>query len=1332
MAVLRRRLDLRDGDDTVTAPPRQPGQPRLPDPPQQSSPTPVPLEQTLSPGFSQQVRSGTSPDALATWDPNLPRPPRVLVPIDVQALVVPPGDQTAYVEVLPPLPDPAPQPPADGTPPTLPAPVPPFEPGQQRAVGVYLHWAAPDALTRAGERTPGADGSPGVDPGLPPLADRYLVVRLGGGIPRRTRAWVIEAERGRSTDLSAWSPDGPPPDQPGRTPHLSAGRLTATCGGDPAWAAVYDAVEDRFALYDPLDDLTPEDAGGPLSYLVCGWWSDPANDPLAVELDRTARLADLQWSVPAVPPDLQTTRMLFVAQGGAVGTPTPSIAEPATPDPSLTAAASQVIAAESPGVGQTLLHGSVLGVNPLQGQAVPAADGVQAAVGGSATEAFAAIVAAGQPVDQRAADERLVAAFSAGLLDRLDAPDGLVTLDEAEHAGEFTTAPGGVARTDRVVDADRVRAITDAARAAPDVSTAPPVPPPPDVSTAPPVPPPDVSTAPPVPPAPAAPASPAASAPTPTPTAAAVGQQDGLLIVRSPADVLTALREQTATTPAPLAGGPPLAPGTVPIPPAVTPPTPGVRDVDVAADPWRVPGEQVVTLQGLQRSLRHGNDGRFAADGTVACRVSGQVPTSYAGVVDGYELVLPLPHGGLPPECDDLLRELVLDDVSRIDEVSQYIAGRLALDPAAVRDRLGAEWLLLQPWMFTPFTPWPQLLAPSIRDGMLASPLARTTWGPAWVPLYLEWEATLVVDDRLDTWSLGEVDFDVAASGAAPPVDATPTVVRGRTLMTSVAARQFAAQVQAFVAAEDQRPDDAKVLRADEDQALAAVGAAGDQLDLLSAALNGIREQLLGLDPAAVGRTTARADGTNALPTPVRPPLLIRAGSTAVSRLRVVDAFGQTLELPPERLVVAQRLQPASPATGDAPPSTLLRPRLTRPARFDLSFVDPATPDGVEPGPAVVDQNDPTGTVSPVCGWLLADHLDGSLEVYDAAAEPLGMLLEDVDGRVVWEGAPGQPGPAGAPPAPLRPDDSGARHIVRLAAGMVAADSRQRADAAAHPAADGEAAESALAALLRCVDTTLWSVDPFGSTGTEYVAGLVGRPLAVARMTLRLSVRDDLGSGPDAELELDDAAHAIRRAAYDTFAARQIAVRLGELTRADDGVLGYFVDDDYACFTPVSPEVLAAARAGGRQVGQLSVLGATSAAAPDVEPVRHPYVDDTEQPLAVRPGQLVRLTVLMVPGGAVHATSGVLPRVAVQMAREWVSGPLQQLSPSFRIGPVLVDPSTVQLPKTSGLPQDQAFTSRIDPQAWRDDPIAAATQTALLPDVAPMLREGYVRVAKTD
>src|SRR5262249_38266626 len=151
---------------------------------------------------------------------------------------------------------------------------------------------------------------------------------------------------------------------------------------------------------------------------------------------------------------------------------------------------------------------------------------------------------------------------------------------------------------------------------------------------------------------------------------------------------------------------------------------------------------------------------------------------------------------------------------------------------------------------------------------------------------------------------------------------------------------------------------------------------------------------------------------------------------------------------------------------------------------------------------------------------------------------------------------------------------------------MIAADAQRRADPDTSP--DDE---SALSALLRAVDTTAWTIDPFGSLGTEHASVLVGRPIALMRMQLELQVEDDLGEGDEATLNLDTDARALRQAAYDRLSARQITVRLGELTRTDDGVLGYFVDDDYSRFTPVSPEVLSQARASGRLVGQLGVLG---------------------------------------------------------------------------------------------------------------------------------------------
>jgi hypothetical protein len=126
-------------------------------------------------------------------------------------------------------------------------------------------------------------------------------------------------------------------------------------------------------------------------------------------------------------------------------------------------------------------------------------------------------------------------------------------------------------------------------------------------------------------------------------------------------------------------------------------------------------------------------------------------------------------------------------------------------------------------------------------------------------------------------------------------------------------------------------------------------------------------------------------------------------------------------------------------------------------------------------------------------------------------------------------------------------------------------------------------------------------------------------------------------------------------------------------------------------------------------------------------PINHPYVDPTGV-LRIHPGQTVRLTLLMHPGGKVYLTSGVLPRVSKALARDWVDPGLSVLAPSLRCGPLLIDADKVRLPKVASFPADQLFTRRDTPATWKDDPILAATQSALLPDTAPEVQEGWVRI----
>jgi hypothetical protein len=354
--------------------------------------------------------------------------------------------------------------------------------------------------------------------------------------------------------------------------------------------------------------------------------------------------------------------------------------------------------------------------------------------------------------------------------------------------------------------------------------------------------------------------------------------------------------------------------------------------------------------------------------------------------------------------------------------------------------------------------------------------------------------------------------------------------------------------------------------------------------------------------------------------------------------------------------------------------------------------------------------------VNPVAGFLLPDHIDEALEFFDTAGNPLGQLMhEPFGGGVAWEIAPGRPGPADSGPHfELGPKQ---QILGFLAANLMAVDAAARKGDSATPGM-----ESALSALLRAIDTTLWTVDTFSNLGTSHIAGLVGRPIAVVRALLRLDIDDDLD-----ELDLSNAAlRTAREAAYRDLADRAFPVRIGELTRSDDGLLGFFVDDDYSRFRVVDKAVRDGALESGRNRGHLSQKGSIPQV-PDVRPILHPYLM-AEDELTVHPGQVLRLTLLMHPAGKVHLTSGLLPRKALMLARDWTFPGLSVMAPSARIGPVLIEPGEVRLPKISSFPKNQIWTRRDSPVTWRDDPILAATQTALLPELPSEVQEGSIRV----
>lgn len=1262
-------------------------------------------EAMVSSRWTALTRAGLDLASVGRWDPELLRESRVLVPVDVQALYVPTGSAEVMVRLPFALTEPDGQPPA-----TMPDP---FDPGAAREAGVHLHWAMPDALLR-GALAARPDGATN-RLALSALPDRWLVLRLlapNGAAQVSTRGWVVCADVGTVVELPDWT--GEPPVPAARRRTVAPAELTGSVGGSAQWASTYDAVRDRFAFHDPLDDLAavaPNGvAGAQAGYLVTGWWSHAELDPLdAARTDASLHdhLDRMGWhlqedledghrlvasgaveSVRRATLDLRTADRYSPPEAAAEARP----GDAAAPDPAASIrraiepstryearmtpfadVAKRVVASEPLFPRSTLLHGCVHGV-PVGGEVDPgldrrpAADALAVVLGHHDDDVVASVAADGFGItdpEQRRAAERLVGGFSGQSLDRLATPDGLVDIEEQEHGAAFTGLSGGTSGSDRVKMGDAAAPLIAGAAGRSRVSRE----------------------------------EQAAMEPL-QPRITWAGKTRFELLEDDGASLRRQVLEWTAQRP-------------------TREPSSEVREIRRPAPRFHVPAPPIVAVRGAKRSLRHRGDGRFSPDGRLRARWPSQVLRA-PELVDLAAVLPSLMTAAVPGEALALAREAVLTNPYLSPWLSEIAAQRAGADPQAMGTRFKAESVVrygreaaydarssfltgaLDTSSLTSMLVADQVLRHSLYEGVEPDPVAVTTWSQPWIPLWLEWEAELTETDPLDGWALGPIDLE-------PPETTTAGRVithRGRSILTTGVATTMTAAITAWLRAEDERdasPTGGEVGEGVE-QALATLRDRLDNLDVVSAALDGFREQLLGLP---------YLDGTAARPKPgENPPELSVRGEMRIRKARLIDAFGRVVDLPD----AAAPALPARDEIATSPPALRIRPRLTVPARWLFRFVDPTGP-AADAAEARVDQVDPAQTVNPVAGFLLPDHIDEAVEVFDVAGGPLGQLVhESFGGGVVWEPAAGRPVQADAGPLEgLAPPQ---RIVGYLAAGLVAEHARQRQGLPARPES-----ESALSALLRAIDTTLWSVDAYAGLGSEHIAGLVGRPIAVVRARLSLEVRTDLD-----DLDLSDPQQrAAREQAYRDLAALAFPVRLGELSRTDDGLLGFFVDDDYTRFHVVDKVVASHAFDTGRGKGQLGTYG-TTPEVPGEAPISNRYVV-AEDELCVHPGQTVTLTLLMHPAGKVHLTSGVLPRKSLRLQRDWVAPGLAVMAPSARVGPVLVDPAKVALPLVSAFPKEQLFTRRDSPLTWKDDPILAATQTALLPDLPHEVQEGYIRIA---
>ncbi|PSL29018.1 hypothetical protein [Chitinophaga ginsengisoli] len=394
----------------------------------------------------------------------------------------------------------------------------------------------------------------------------------------------------------------------------------------------------------------------------------------------------------------------------------------------------------------------------------------------------------------------------------------------------------------------------------------------------------------------------------------------------------------------------------------------------------------------------------------------------------------------------------------------------------------------------------------------------------------------------------------------------------------------------------------------------------------------------------------------------------LRAGLLNIGTVTLVDVFGRFVNIISNNIgqqpIVAEALQvQIENPLPDHP--IYLPPRLVQPSRLLFKWIAAGSPDTMQH----FTEWNPHPAASPVCGWMLPDHLDQSLALYNSDGAPLG-ALRSIDTGMHWFTVPGESYPAGIPNRQLMINDLQDRGANPLLQSFL--------ETFAFPDVTAPAATD-FTRFLQVLDAAQQFIITPSMQQDRALAVLTGQPLALVQAVIRLETMgladtsaDDKSyipwNTPGAQFQLDQNGfipynfNNFNNAALNDLA---IPLKLGVLEYEkngqlspyfDDGLVGFFLGNDFSVFyTPVKLSD------NTMRITSTSLPGAT--------------------PAVLQPdGKPVTITMIIDPRAAVHATTGVLPIQDLKVPDDQYSRAISSLRLTFLTGPVLRTAAPIRIP----------------------------------------------------
>jgi hypothetical protein len=357
-----------------------------------------------------------------------------------------------------------------------------------------------------------------------------------------------------------------------------------------------------------------------------------------------------------------------------------------------------------------------------------------------------------------------------------------------------------------------------------------------------------------------------------------------------------------------------------------------------------------------------------------------------------------------------------------------------------------------------------------------------------------------------------------------------------------------------------------------------------------------------------------------------------------------------------------------------------------------------------------------TPVTPPICGILLPDFVDQSLEVYDEDGTALGQVTADDPIRE-------NPGAARRlsvtfrllpwVEATLAPESDPTLAITNETLRRLVQSLREQSIEV--PANAEGWHETGFTAMLRLFDTVRSTLDPTFNTADARVR-LLGEPIVVMNARLLFEASNQSATGLKSNPQ----------AIAEPPALPVLRVRVGDVTRPDDGVLGCFLigaSPAEGRFAPVSLE------AAEKAVLNQMVFGASQ----KIEKITHSFIVDQVAEFDLAANTPFDTVVLADARGSLYATCGVLPRKTIVVPKDFIDPSLKKLEPTFQVGPVLGFERQGTLVPVVPAPTIEGMNAEFvhdDEAAYPETALPPTPPISELPAKRVRLTEGWVRMTR--